>query len=217
LDNDDFAWLELRNTGATTIDLNGVSFTDGITHTFTPYDLLPGARLVVSKNPGALHQRHPTNNMAVTEWTSGNLSRGGETIQLSTPASSNILSFTYSGLWYPETYNTDNSIVVVDTSAPEAVWSTAANWRPSRAITGTPGNPDAPAFSTMAMGPGDFMTVSTVGLEGTIELWYSEDLESWNLCNANVWTRNGDEITIDLKSPLLPNNTKGFFQLRISD
>ena len=217
LDNDDFAWLEIRNTGLTTIDLNGISFTDGITHTFSPCNLLPGARLVVSKNPDALHQRHSTNSMTVTSWTSGNLSRSGEIIQLSSPASSNILTFAYSSLWYPETYNTDNSIVVVDTSAPEAAWSTFANWHPARAVNGTPGNPDAPVFNALVMGPGDFMTVNTVGLEGTIELWYSEDMDNWSPCNANVWSRNGDELAIDLKSTLLPNNTKGFFQMRISD
>ena len=202
-DNDDFAWLELRNTGSTTIDLHGVSFTDGITHTFAPYDLLPGKRLVVSKNPAALHQRHPTNSMTVTTWTSGNLSRGGETIQISTPASSNILTFTYSSTWYPETYHPATSIVVaVDRDTAMVV---------------PPGNPDAPVFKTISVVPGGTMTVSTAGLEGTIALWHSEDLENWHPCEAQIWSRNGDQLTIDLTSPLLPGGDRGFFQLRVSD
>ena len=216
-DNDDFAWLELKNTGTNILNLDGVSFTDGISHTFSPFYLQPGARLVLAKNPVALHQRHPTNNMSVTAWTSGNLSRGGETIQISSPAASNILTFTYSSTWYPETYNTDNSIVVVDTSAPEPTWSTAANWRPSRVAIGTPGTPDAPLFKTMAISQDNLMTLSTEGLEGTLQLWFSEDLENWSLCNQSIWSLNGDSINIDLTNPLLPNSSKGFFQLRISD
>jgi len=216
-DNDDFAWLELRNTGSTVIDLNGISFTDGITHTFAPYNLQPGARLVLAKNPEAMTLRHPTNTMAVLEWSSGNLARGGETISITTPASSNILTFTYSSTWYPETCNTDCSIVAVSTSAPEAAWSTAANWRPSRAATGTPGTPDAPVFNAVTMAPTDFMTVNTTGIEGTLELWCSEDLENWSPCDSQIWSRDNNNIIINLKSPLLPNPHKCFFQLRIND
>ncbi len=217
LKNDDFAWLELRNTGTTAINLDGVSFTSGIAHTFAPYDLLPGTRLVVAKNPAALHQRHPTNTMAVVAWSSGNLARKGETLQLSTPAYSNILTFTYSNTWYPETYDTDVSIVVVDTSASEAAWSTAANWRPSRKAYGTPGNPDAPLFKTIAITRDKLMIVDTEGLEGNLELWFSEDLKGWSSCSTQIWVRDGDSITIDLTNPLLVNCRKGFFQLRISD
>jgi len=215
LKNDDFAWLELRNTGTTVLDLNGISFVSGITHTFPPYDLRPGARLVLAKNPGALAQRHPTNTMNVLAWTSGNLARSGETLALTSPAASNILTFTYSSAWYPETHNTDRSIVTVDTAAAEPLWSTAANWRPGRAAT--PGNPDVPVFQTAAITPGDRMTLSTEGLEGNVELWYSENLESWLLCDSRLWTRANSQIVIDLKSPHLPSHTRGFFQLRIRD
>jgi hypothetical protein len=216
-DNDDFAWLELRNTGLTSIDLNGISFVDGITHTFTPYNLQAGARLILAKNADALTQRHSTNNMDVMEWSSGNLARGGETIAIATPTSSNILCFTYSSTWYPETYNTDRSIVVVNTAAEEALWSTSVNWRPSLAMKGSPGTPDSPIFKAMTLAPDNLMTVSTEGLEGTIELWYSEDLKNWIPCDTQVWSRDNDNITISTKSPLLPDNGKGFFQLRISD
>ncbi|MDD2600834.1 MAG: lamin tail domain-containing protein [Kiritimatiellae bacterium] len=215
--NDDFAWLELRNTGSSIIDLDGISFVSGIAHTFSPYNLLPGARLVLAKNPGALAERHPTNTMQVLAWSGGNLARRGETIAIASPAASNILSFTYSSTWYPETYNTGRSIVVVDTAAAEPLWSTAENWRPSRASAGTPGTPDAPAFNALAMTPVDHMTVSAEGLEGTIELWYSEDLEVWVPCDSQVWSRENNTILIHLKSPLLPNQDRGFFQLRISD
>ena len=45
--NDDFAWLELRNAGAAPLALEGVRFASGISHTFGPVALGPGARLVL--------------------------------------------------------------------------------------------------------------------------------------------------------------------------
>ena len=54
---DDFAWVELRNTGTTALDLEGVSFVKGITHTFAPFVLAPGARAGARQKPRRF--RHP--------------------------------------------------------------------------------------------------------------------------------------------------------------
>ena len=55
--NDDFAWIELRNNGAVPLDLEDVSFASGITHTFAPFVLAPGGRLVLAKNPAGVRDR----------------------------------------------------------------------------------------------------------------------------------------------------------------
>jgi hypothetical protein len=120
------------------LDLEGVSFNDGITHTFTPFMLGPGARLVLAKNPTALATRHATDAIHLIPWTSGNLARSGETLSLTAPGGGNILTFTYSRDWHPETHNTGASLVAIDLAAPEPLWSTADNWRPSRVMFGTP-------------------------------------------------------------------------------
>jgi hypothetical protein len=215
--NDDFAWIELRNTGAAALDLDGVGFAAGITHTFAPLALAPGKRLVLAKNPQAFSTRHATNGLALVGWTGGNLARKGELLSLVSPETNNILTFAYSNLWYPETYNTGRSIAAVDPGAEESLWSTSANWRPSRAPHGTPGQPDVPAFTTARVAAGHLMVLDTLGLEGAVGLWFSQDLEHWVPCDAAVWARTDDVLTIDLEHPSLPAGDCGFFQLHLTD
>jgi len=215
--NDDFAWLELRNTGAASLNLEGVRFATGIDHTFAPFTLPAGARLVLVKNPAAFATLYSTNSINLTAWSSGNLARKGETLSLVSPAGTNILTFTYSNAWYPSTYDKGLSLVAVDLAAAEPLWSTAANWRPSHTAYGSPGQPDAPRFTAAAFGGSRFMTLSTEGLDSTIEVWSSNDLVTWTLCPSPVWVRQGDALSIDLQNPQLPSASRAFFQLRIRD
>ncbi len=214
---DAYAWLELRNNGLSPLDLTGIRFASGITHTFAALDLAPHARLVLAKNPATFATRHSTSNMTLMAWTSGNLSRSGEKLSLVTPASSNILTFTYAASWYPETVDSGYSLVAVDLSAPETQWSTSQQWRPSCNHFGSPGTLDSPLFTSASITPERFMVLTTRGLEGTIALWFSEDLSYWAPCDANVWSREGDRLTIDLQHPALPGTGSGFFQIRIQD
>jgi len=215
--NNDFAWMELRNTGTSPLDLEGVQFTAGITHTFAPQLLAPGARLVLAKNPEAFATRYPTNGLTLVAWTSGNLARSGELISLVTPAGSNILSFTYSRYWYPETYNTGYSLVVVDPAAAEPAWSTAANWRPSGVNGGTPGRAEPPAFTSTSLTSGGQLQLETTGLEGTVELWRTANFQTWTPCDPAAWSRAGDTLTVNLQHPSLAGAQYQFFQLRASE
>lgn len=214
---DAYAWLELRNNGLTPVDLSGVRFASGITHTFEPFDLMPSKRLVLAKNPSTFATRYSTSNMTLLAWTSGNLSRSGEKLSLVTPSSSNILTFTYSSSWYPETIDSGYSLVAVDLSAPEAQWSTWQQWRPSYNHNGSPGTIDSPIFTSTTISTEQRMLVNTLGLEGAIELWFSEDLIQWIRCDDSVWSRDGNRLTIDLQHPSLPGTNRGFFQIRIPD
>ena len=207
----------MRNTGTTALELDGVRFAAGITHTFAPFSLAAGARLVLAKNLEAFATRYATNNITLVAWNSGNLARGGETLSLVTPASSNILTFTYSKLWYPETFNTGCSLVPVNLTAEEPLWSTAVNWRPSRSPTGTPGLPDSPAFTTVRLTLDQHMVVETAGLEGPAVLWFSDNLETWTLYEGGVWSSDGGTLTINLRDSSLSTGDRGFFQIRLRD
>jgi len=214
--NDDFAWLELRNAGAVPLALDGVQFVSGISHTFGAVTLEPSARLVLAKNSVAFAERHG-GGVAVEAWQSGNLARKGETLALVDPHGSNILTFTYSNVWYPETYNTGRSLVVVDAAAPEPLWSSADNWRPSRVATGTPGLPDAAIFTAVRMGDEGLLQLDASGLEGTVELWFSDDLVTWQPCAPEAWSLNGGRLDVDLHHSSLPAGPRGFFQIRLRD
>lgn len=211
--NDDFAWLELQNTGTTPLDLEGVRFVTGISHTFAPKVLAPGARLVLVKNPAAFATRHSTNNLNLVAWTGGNLARSGETLAIVTPAGSNILTFAYSRFWYPETFNTGRTLVAVDVAAPEPAWSTPQNWRPSHVATGTPGGPDAPVLTGGRLTPDGRLALDVEGLEGAVGLLMSEDMEQWSPCDPDAWIRAGDTLVVALDHPSLPANGRAFFRV----
>jgi hypothetical protein len=221
--NDDLAWLEFRNIGTNTLDLAGVNFTSGIEYTFTSLLLAPGARMVLAKTPAAFAEYYDTNNITLLPWTSGNLSRKGETISIADPSGTNILTYTYAKTWYPTTFNTGCSLVVVDPKAEEPLWSTAANWRPSGVLWGTPGSVEQPAFTNIVLDTAaGRVTVRVGGLEDPPELWVCDDLVlgNWELCPDSVWTRNGDLLTIDLLNAELPGKdtvTKRFFQIRVKE
>lgn len=214
--NDDFAWLELRNAGVTPLALEGVRFASGISHTFGPVALGPGARLVLAKNPAAFAERHGADIMPVA-WESGNLARKGEELSLVDPDGNNILTFTYSNTWYPETYDAGCSLVAVDADAPEPLWSSADNWRPSRVATGTPGLPDAALFTAARLATDGVLQLDALGVEGTVELWFSDDLATWQPCATEVWSLNGGRLNIDLRHPSISARTRGFFQIRLHD
>ena len=215
--NDDFAWLELRNTGTASLNLEGVRFASGIAHTFAPFTLSAGARLVIAKNSAAFATLYATNGLTLMAWASGNLARRGETLSLVDPGGTNILTFTYSNAWYPSTYNAALSLVTVNLAAAEPLWSTAANWRPSHTARGSPGMPDAPLLTALALAGGATLSLSTEGLDGAVEVWCSTNLTAWTLCPQSTWAREGDSFTVNLLAPALPPSPKRFFQLRLSD
>lgn len=122
-------FIELLNISDTlTLDLGGVQFTDGILYTFPIGTMLaPGARIVVNKS----------------EFTSGSLSNGGETIKLDDADGSTIADFTYNDKApWPLTPDTlGNSLVYISGDPDEAI-----NWRASTSIGGNPGASDTVSY-----------------------------------------------------------------------
>lgn len=214
--DDDFAWIELCNAGASALDLEGVRFDNGIKHTFGPFVLEAGARLVLAADTSAFATRHATNGIDLLQWAGGSLARGGETLSLVDPGSSNILTFAYSRTWYPETFNTGSSLVAVDLAASEPLWSTPDNWRASVVAFGTPGRAEPPTITDARLVDGQLL-LEGIGIEGTAEVWHSVDLDTWILCEASAWSQAGSVFTIDLRHPSLIGRIQGFFQIRLAE
>jgi hypothetical protein len=85
-DVDDFEFVRLLNIGDSPIDLAGAQFSMGITFDFAAGAvryLSPGAGVLVVKNLAAFRARYGTNcNAMIAGAYSGNLSNGGERLQL---------------------------------------------------------------------------------------------------------------------------------------
>ena len=137
----DFEFIELRNIGATPIDLGGAKFTTGITFSFTgdnALTLAPAAYVIVAANPAAYAARYAAGATVVGPFT-GDLDNAGEQLVLKAANNATILDFTYDDAWYPQTDGNGRTLVVYDPYAAPAAFNTAGNWRASFANKGSPG------------------------------------------------------------------------------
>lgn len=93
-DGSDLEFLELGNTGDNALDLSGLTFTAGISFTFTNgTTLMPGQFFVLGRNIAALQAKYP--GLAVQGVYAGKLDNAGETITLSHPYGDVIFSVAY--------------------------------------------------------------------------------------------------------------------------
>jgi len=213
---DDFAWIEFVNTGKGILNLAGIQITSGIEYTFQELLLYPQERVVLVKNLEAFSSRYDTNGMNLLSGYSGNLARKGETISIESPSGENILTYAYSNKWYPETDESGYSLVVVDTSAEEPLWSTSQNWKPSQNLYGSPGTEDggigiAPIIKTQPLSQWiteDKNVLFNVVASGSMPLeyqWYKDGVALLGEISAefsilNVQLADAGEYTVQISN-----------------
>ncbi|MBN2507227.1 MAG: lamin tail domain-containing protein, partial [Verrucomicrobia bacterium] len=174
IDGDEFEFVELKNIGASTLDLGGLYFT-GITFVFTNgTTLAPGATFLAARNPAVLATRYPG---AVPDGDySDKLNNDGETIELRHPVAGEILSFEYSDRApWP---------VAADGFGFSLVRAADGSYRASAAPLGTPGA-DGGAGVIGGIVVNEVLSSSTLPLKDTLELWNAGadpvDLSGWYL------------------------------------
>jgi hypothetical protein len=139
--NEEF--VELTNAGAETIDLNLVSFTDGIDFTFPSLDLSPGEYVVVVRDKGVFEARHG-GGVNIAGQYSGSLNNAGERISLQDAIGQTILNFRYGDGWRSITDGEGFSLTVKDPTTPDpAGWDEKDSWRASAYAGGSPGADDS--------------------------------------------------------------------------
>ncbi|MDH7599195.1 MAG: lamin tail domain-containing protein, partial [Sedimentisphaerales bacterium] len=130
-------FVELTNIGPETIDLNMVSFTNGIEFTFGPYKLGPGQYVVVVEDMEAFGAKYGQLGQVAGQYK-GNLSNAGEQIRLQDPTGKVILEFTYDDGWYKSTDGAGYSLVVRDLGCESDLLSQRSAWMPGTRIGGSP-------------------------------------------------------------------------------
>ncbi|NIP27991.1 MAG: hypothetical protein GWN67_26030, partial [Phycisphaerae bacterium] len=111
--NEEF--IELKNTGLTTLNLNLVKFTEGIHFTFPDMDLDPGECVVVVKNQSAFEAQYGTSVNIAGVYT-GSLANNGERIRLEDAIGRTILDFEYDDGWYPIADGDGFSLTIIEPS-----------------------------------------------------------------------------------------------------
>src|SRR5258706_997804 len=200
----DYEYIELQNTGAAAINPGGATFTNGITYTFPSMTLQPGQRILLVKNVAVFESLYGTGLPVVGTYT-GALNDAGEEITL-VQGNSIVFDFTYSDGWYPITDGGGYTLTALNPSQAPALFSTAAGWRASDVVNGTPGTGDtAPTpgvviinevLSNPTTSPGDFIELkntsnSVVNIGGW---WLSIDplnLKEYQIAAGTTIAANG--------------------------
>jgi hypothetical protein len=180
--NEDFEFIEVRNTGASSINLGGFAFTNGINFTFSAGTTLSaGGHMVVVKNRTVFESRYGTGVPIAGVYT-GSLDNAGEKVTLVGSMLEPVAEVDYSDVWYPSTDGAGFSLVpregVVDFGK--------AGWRSSSRVNGSPGEADpAPASSGVVISEAlahtdppqlDFIELHNPGAEPVdISGWYLSD------------------------------------------
>ncbi|GEM_PF-1204594 len=139
---DDYEFVEIRNTGTLAVSLAGSRFTDGIEFAFPNLELAPGEYLVLAKNPTALQAQHPTlpAGAVVLGPYGGHLSNGGERLRWEDHTGAIVQQFSYEDSWCPLTDGRGFSLTATEPSSnhPQGL-SLRQSWRASTTLGGSPG------------------------------------------------------------------------------
>ncbi len=196
---DEFEFLELKNAGATTIDLGGARF-DGINFTFNNGTrLAPGQFFLLGRNATTLGTRYP--GVVVNGIFTGRLDNSGESIVLNHPLGPKILEVDYKdgGKWPLTPDGLGYTLVpLVPNSNP--IPGNPSNWRASTNPGGSPGTDD-PESTLPRVVINEALTHTDLPQLDSIELHNS------TASDADI---SGWFLTDDGKAPMkfrIPNNT----------
>ena len=136
----DAEFIELQNIGSDPLDLDMVSFTNGIDFTFPDMTLAAGDYVLVVVDRSVFEAEYGL-GLAIAGEYAGRLDNGGERIRMEDVFGRPIQDFEYDDNWYPTTDGGGFSLTIVDPASdyPER-WSSEAGWQPSAAEGGSPGD-----------------------------------------------------------------------------
>ena len=183
-------FIELKNIGTETINLNLVSFTNGIDFTFPSLELAVGEYVIVAQDSNAIRTRYGT-AVNIAGQYSGRLDNAGERITLADAVGRTILDFHYEDGWHSITDGEDFSLTVINPLNPDPnSWDEKDSWRPSAYAAGSPGQDD----SGILPDPGDVvinevLAHSHADASDWIELYNTTgtaiDIGGWFISDSN--------------------------------
>ena len=135
-------YIELTNIGTESINLNLVSFTNGVDMTLTSVELVPADYLLVVRDVAAFEAEYGE-GFPIAGQYEGSLRNAGERIELQDAIGGVIHDFRFRDDWHSETDGLGFSLTVKDPfTADPSTWSDESTWRPSAAPGGSPGYDD---------------------------------------------------------------------------
>ena len=233
-------FLEIRNTGSSTVSLTGLKFSDGIIFDFNENSsigsLASGAHLLIVRDLDAflaVYGNGLNSQIAGIFQEDSALDNDGETLAITDANDDQVLSFTYNdaGAWPDEADGNNYSLVFSGGNV-----DLGNSWRPSSSVTGNPGVNDSTPFIggsllDYALVEEPILTPSETGSafsfsthltadDATYTVEYSADLMIWQPADLSGITQQiGSTNTSDstrIFSVNLPQMQKGFARVIVS-
>lgn len=184
LTGDRYEFVELKNTGATPLNLSGARFTDGLKYDFPEGAVLgPGQFWVLTPHRSNFRDRQPA--VSVRGFYLGRLDNGGERLTLVDYFGNLVTTVQYSDAapWPASADGLGYSLVPV-TPNPSGSQDTYLAWRASQNPGGSPGADD-PVFTVPPIKVNEVLTHTDPPLRDAIELFnptaQAVDLGGWFL------------------------------------
>ncbi len=189
---EDFEFVELANIGSTTVPLQGLAFTNGVSFTFPNVLLAAGQYIVVVSDEAAFEVRYPSvpTGQIAGQYT-GHFSNSGEEVTLTSPGGGVIQDFSYDPSWYPQTAGGGFSLTVRSATQDLSLWDSSSGWQSASTPNGTPGYADPltlplpgsvvvnEVLSHTSAAPGDMIEFyNTTSQPINIGGWYVSDSNS---------------------------------------
>jgi len=141
--DEDTEYVELKNTGGSSINLNLVRFDKGIDFTFGPNTLDAGQYILVVKDINAFTTKYDTSRYIAGQYT-GSLNNGGEKIRLLDAVGTTIHDFNYKDGWRSIADGDGYSLTIINPADSNVNhWGNKDYWRSSAYIDGSPGWDDS--------------------------------------------------------------------------
>ncbi len=174
---DSLEYIEIFNNEGSTVNLNGYTFSEGVTYTFPSINLAAGAYLLVCNDSGAFFN---TYGISAYQWTSGALSNSGEDIVLKDNNGATVDSVDYDdgGAWNSQADGNGPSLVLCDLTLDPNLgssWLVSADAVSGVIISGiqlygSPGAADLACSLTPAPIPSySISSVTTVDAQGVLD------------------------------------------------
>jgi len=136
-------FVELKNIGGDTLNLNFVKFTDGIDFTFSDTTIVPGEYIVVVEDISAFENYYGQGVVTISGQYEGHLDNSGERITLTDSIGQVANNFKYKDGWFDTTDGGGFSLTLIDsTNTDPNNWAEKEFWRPSAMVGGSPGEND---------------------------------------------------------------------------
>ena len=188
VDGDSLEYIELKNTGAASLDLGGVVFSDGIDFVFAAGTTIgAGEYVVLAANALEFENFY---GFAPDGDYQGRLANGGEQLTLRDAGGAELISFAYRDRFpWPEAANGAGFALVLISEAAGLDLNDPTNWRGGQ-FGGTPGAAEPATLTVPSIRVNELLTHTDPPFKDAVELFnptdVMADLGGWYLTDEKT-------------------------------